>query len=138
MWDAVKASFEILADDHTALHGFDSSMLDHDGKIRVRGLRGKSQIRKGPGRYEEHVRISGQRVRVAGFKNVAEPGQPEIWEAWTRAQVDAERVRRHPDQIVGPHQPAAAPSFQSVLGVAPLGSARAEPAEPTPVRELAA
>lgn len=113
MWDAVKASFSALADDHTALHGFDTSMLDDAGKIRVRGVKGLRLLRR-PSRYRESVKIGGRRVEVAGFKNIGTQ-ETEVWEAWTQAQVDEERVRRHPEQLVGPHRPEPIPRFSSVL-----------------------
>lgn len=106
MWDAVKASFSALAEDHTALHGFDASMLDGAGKIRVRGVRGLRKLRTET-RYSQAVKVDGRKVEVAGFKNIGTQ-EAVIWEAWTQAQVDEERIKRHPDQAVGPFRPISA------------------------------
>ena len=115
IYDALDRAFpEILGSDPTALHGFDVSMLDEAGKIRVKGVR-KMRVVRQTRRYSETVKIGGRAVEIAGFKRISAPGEPEVWQAWTQAQVDAERIRRWPDQAYGPHQPGPAPSFRSVV-----------------------
>jgi hypothetical protein len=113
IYDALDAAFpEILADDDTALHGFSANMCDAGSKVLVRGVGGKRVVRQTT-RYSQSVRIGGRDVELAGFKNIGTEDAP-VWQAWTVAQADAERVRRHPDQAVGPFLP----TFTSVLAPA--------------------
>ncbi len=112
-YDAIETAFyEVLGPDHTALHeGPTVDMIDGFGKVAVKGVRGRRVLRQTT-RYSNSVKIGGRKVEIAGFKNIGTEDDP-VWEAWTQAHVDDERVRRHPDQAVGP--PLPAPTFRSVI-----------------------
>ena len=110
--DAIGVAFsDILGDDFTALrHGPTAEMIDDTSKVTVKGMRGKRTLRTdGVGCY---VRLRGVKTYIVGFKNLASEEEP-VWEAWAQHHVDAERVRRHPDQMVTVVGPA--PAFRSVM-----------------------
>ncbi|MGI3902491.1 MAG: hypothetical protein ACRYGP_16815 [Janthinobacterium lividum] len=112
--EAIETAFpEILGDDFTALRdGPTPEMMDGQGKAAVKGLGGR-RVLYGLGRGVS-VRIGGRKVEIAGFKNLGTEDAP-IWEAWLQRHVDNERVRRHPDQFVGPKMPCPVLGFRSVL-----------------------
>ena len=98
IWTTIdKALPEYLAPDLTALHGLDDGMQDEKGRVEIKGVRGYRKLYSSRSRHEGFVHIGGAEVEIGGFKNVAEPGQPPRWEAWTLDQIEAERLRRHPE-----------------------------------------
>ena len=98
-WDAIDRAFpDILDPDLTALHGLGDGMQDDQGRVAVKGVHGRRKLYSSRSRHEGFVRIGGVEIEIGGFKNAAEAGQPPRWEAWTLDQIEAERLRRHPEQ----------------------------------------
>ena len=99
IWTTIdKALPEHLAPDLTALHGLGDGMQDDKGRVAVKGVHGRRKLYSSRSRHEGFVRIGGAEVEIGGFKNAAEAGQPPRWEAWTLDQIEAEGLRRHPEQ----------------------------------------
>ncbi len=104
-WKAIEAAFpDILADDPTALWPLYrddlAAAIDDAETAEVHGLPGRHSVFKVEGAALHHYRqvsIGGRLHEVGGWRDVAQPGRPPRWVAWTDEQVDAERLRRHPE-----------------------------------------
>lgn len=100
--DAIGAAFPaILADDETALHTLYrddlAAAIDDAETVEVHGLPGRHSVFEVAGSVLHHDR----QVSIGGrLHDVAPAGRPHRWVAWTQEQIDAERLRRHPEFAV--------------------------------------
>jgi hypothetical protein len=69
------------------------------GRVRVNGYRGRRAVRL-QGTETLLIRDGRAWIELAGAHDIAGPDDPADWLFWTVPQVEAERLRRHPEFAV--------------------------------------
>ena len=111
-WKAIEATFpEILAEDLTALwtlYGDDlAAAIDDAETVEVHSQPGRHSVLKIEGAVLDHYRqvsLAGRLHDFSGWHDVASSGDLPRWVAWTDDQIDAERLRRHPEHNSPEHK----------------------------------